>query len=290
MIDSEDHFETRLRQQLHDTAEQLPVPEGLSRRAHSAGVRRHRHRRVLQSVPLAAVLVGVGVLGWSHPWAQEQVPLTPATSDPHVSTGTPLDVTPDVERAVTALQPHGLQEGTNDPFIQEIPVAADTTPVSCSRLSEHLGITLPTFPRLRGYRMLCTSGTGDAIFDRDVPLTGSGVTDADLTQVEIFYLPPSVDEQTATTAEAAAEGMSWILLSYGSDLQAIQGQGQAHRPDATSVTLNNDEPAVVQLAESGTSIGWISTSSGHSYGLTMYQPRTALNSIEVFSRGTNVPM
>lgn len=292
MIDTEgrstDPFENRLRQQLNATAQQAPAVEGLGQRAHIAGTRRRRRRRLLQALPVVALLTVGSLLGWSRPWSQDQVGLTPAAT---AGGDSPLTVTPEIERAVTALQSPGLRAGVNDPFTQQLPVAAGTTPVSCARLSEHLGIPLPNFTQLSGYRMLCTSLTGDDIFNRAVPPTGSGIPDAVDTEVKIFYLPPGVDERTATTAQAAAAGMSWIQLTYGSDMQAASGQGRIPGPDATSVTLRNGQTgAVVQIAESGTSIGWVSTSSGHSYGLAMYQPRTPLASVKVFSGGVDVPL
>lgn len=296
MIDTEDHssdpFENRLRQQLHATAEQAPITEGLGQRAHTAGTRRRRRRRLLNALPVAALLAVASLAGWSHPWSQDRVGLTPAAPATAPATASsPLTVTPDVERAVSGLQPLGLGGGNDDPTTQQIPVAAGTTPVSCARLSEHLGIALPTFTQLQGYRMLCTSPTGDAIFDRAVPPTGSGVPDAPDTEVTIFYVPPGVDERTATTAQAATAGMSWVHLSYGSDVMPVPGEGRIPGPDATAVTLSNGEDcAVVQIAESGNSIGWVSLSSGHSYGLYMYQPRTPLASVTVFGSGINVPL
>lgn len=186
---------------------------------------------------------------------------------------------PDLEADLTALRPSGLlTAGQNDPFTQQIPLSQWTTWLPCDQVSRHLGISLPTFDRLDGYQLRCGSQRGAAIFDREVPSAPSGLADEEATRVEIAYIPPGVDEQTTTIAQATAQGMSWILISYGGDLGGSGGEapgaGRLGQPDTTAVSLRTGESAVAWMAESGTTIGWTSTVGGHAFALSMYQPRT----------------
>ena len=289
MSDDVSEFEDTLRRGLRASAERVVVPGGLTARTHRGGMRRRR-RRLLMATPVAGAAAVLGVLAWLGP-GPARTSLTPAqpTGD------APVQMTPDLQRSLSALHDPGLRAGHNDPFTNSTPLAQWTTWIDCDRLSEHIGMSLPRFEALDGYRVLCgSSWEGEDVFAHPVPSAGADTAGAQATRVEVLYLPPGIDERTATFADATAAGASWLLISYGGDLNETEepedfSDAVKDRPDAMALTLSSGRQAAVQIAETGSSIGWSADVAGHLYGLQLLQPRDPLAAVQVFSSGHDVP-
>lgn len=287
-------FEDTVRRGLRASAELVVVPDGLSARTRRGGMRRRRRRRLLMAAPVAGVAAVLGMVAWLGP-VPARTSLTPASP----TGGAPVQMTPDLQRSLSALHDPGLRAGHNDPFTNSTPLSQWTTWVDCTRLSAHLSMPLPRFEALEGYRVLCGSQwEGDDVFAHPVPAAsdpaGSGSAAAQAMRVEVLYLPPGVDERTATFADATAAGASWLLISYGGDLNKTEepdklADAVMDRPDAMALTLSNGRQAGVQIAETGSLIGWSADVAGHRYGFQLLQPRDPLAAVRVFSSGRGVP-